>query len=49
LFDLNRLRTKLPTLPESPVEAGVPSEAHPASAIDAATTVTIIKRTHHKS
>jgi hypothetical protein len=37
LFDPNRLRRKLPMLPEFPVEAGVPSEVHPASAIAAAT------------
>jgi hypothetical protein len=41
LFDPNRLRTKLPMLPEFPVEAGVPSEVHPASAIAAATTVNV--------
>jgi hypothetical protein len=33
LFDPNRLRTKLPMLPAFSVEAGVPSEMHPASAI----------------
>src|SRR5262249_38545870 len=36
-----RLRTKLPMLPEFSVEAGVPSEVHPASAIAAATTVDV--------
>jgi hypothetical protein len=41
LFDPNRLRTKLPMLPEFPVEAGIPSEVHPASAIAAATTVDV--------
>ena len=32
-------------LPESPVEVGIPSEVHPASAIAAATTVAVRKRT----
>jgi len=41
LFDPNRLRTKLPMLPEFPVEAGIPSEVHPANAIAAATTVNV--------
>src|SRR5262249_9737229 len=41
LFIPNRLRTKLPMLPEFSVEAGVPSEVHPASAIAAATMVDV--------
>jgi hypothetical protein len=45
LFDPNRLRTKLSMLPEFPVEAGIPSEVHPASAIAAATTVNVSGRT----
>jgi hypothetical protein len=48
LFDLNRLRTKLPMLPEFPVEAGVPSEVHPASTIAAATTVAVRNRAHRR-
>jgi hypothetical protein len=48
LFDLNRLCMKLPMLPESPVEAGVPSEVHPESAIAAATKVAVTKRMHRR-
>jgi len=48
LFDPNRLRTKLPMLPAFPVEADVPSEVHPASAIAAATTVAVRNRTHRR-
>jgi hypothetical protein len=38
------LCTKLPMLPKSPVEVGVPSDVHPASAIAVATTVAVRKR-----
>jgi hypothetical protein len=38
------LCTKLPMLPKSPVEVGVPSDVHPANAIAVATTVAVRKR-----
>src|SRR5262249_46433448 len=41
LLDPNRLRTKPLMLPEFSVEAGVPSEVHPANASAAATTVDV--------
>ena len=40
-FDPKRLRTKLSMLPEFPVEVGVPSWAHPASAIATATILNV--------